>query len=116
MTMRDEIELERLAAEARRLGIQPWQLEMSRAVGTDLMRDIVRDHRGGAQRPVSVLQSGPEPVVERGSGWVEPRPLESPAGVAICDRLVDVQDALDRAELSERIAKAAHAERQHERT
>ena len=30
-------------------------------------------------------------------GWVEARPLEPPPGVAICDRLVDEQDAKDRA-------------------
>ena len=53
-------------------------------------------------------QSSPaEPQRQRGSGWVEPRPLESPPGVAIADRLMDHQDKIDRAELIERELKLA---------
>ena len=37
-----------------------------------------------------------------GTGWVEPRPLEPPPGVALADRLDDAQDEIDRAELIER--------------
>ena len=41
----------------------------------------------------------------RGSGWSEPSPLSNPPGVNWADRLMDAQDARDRAELVEREAK-----------
>jgi hypothetical protein len=47
--------------------------------------------------------SGPQPSST--PGWSEPRPLGPPAGVAQADRLMDVQDAKDRAELIEREAR-----------
>jgi hypothetical protein len=50
-----------------------------------------------------------EPPRQRGTGFVEPRPLEPPPGVALADRLMDVQDAKDRAELIERELKLAKA-------
>ena len=40
-----------LAEEARRLGIEPWQLDMANAVPTDVLRDIVADSR--AQRALA---------------------------------------------------------------
>jgi hypothetical protein len=48
-------------------------------------------------------KSGTAKLVERGSGWVEPRPLEPPSGVKICDQMMDVQDARDKAELKRRL-------------
>jgi hypothetical protein len=48
-------------------------------------------------------KTGSEPVKPRGSGWVEPRPLEPPSGVKICDQMMDVQDAIDKAELKRRL-------------
>ena len=55
-------------------------------------------------------QSPPaEPQRPRGSGWVEPRPLESPPGVALADKLVDAQDRIDKTELAMRLAKTEAA-------
>jgi hypothetical protein len=67
------------------------------AVGDDVMRDI----RGDARRDVSDFRPvGPDvrPTV-RGSGWRDPAPLGPPPGIAQADRLMDAQDAKDRAEL-----------------
>ena len=49
-----------------------------------------------------ISQSQPQ----RKGGWVEPRPLEPPPGVAIADRMMDAQDAIDKAELALKFAKA----------
>jgi len=73
--------------------------EMVRAVGSETIRGIVKS--GG----VGVLQStattpSPTPVSALNtSGWRDPGPLSNPPGVAIADRLMDAQDARDRAQL-----------------
>lgn len=72
------------------------------------------DLRADARKPNPVTGGPPAPPTPqgpRGSGWVEPRPLESPPGVHIADRLMDEADRLDRIELAERLAKAAVIER-----
>ena len=66
-------------------------------------------------RGLGVLQSaggGPTPTrvsAQNRSGWRDPGPLGPPPGVAIADRLMDVQDARDRAQLianeAQRLAK-----------
>jgi hypothetical protein len=38
-------------------------------------------------------------------GYIDPRPLRPPDGVAQADRLMDHQDALDRAELARKLGK-----------
>lgn len=74
------------------------------AVDTSGLHEDLRAFQQQQQRS----QSSPAvPQRQRGSGWVEPRPLESPPGVAIADRLMDHQDKLDRAELIERELKLA---------
>ena len=76
--------------------------DLVKAVGDEQVRDIVRDLRGGPSQPSSLLApTGGRPVV-RGTGWAE-RKLESPPGVAICDQMMDVQDALDKRKLRERL-------------
>jgi hypothetical protein len=87
-----------------------WQRDMVRAVGDDLVRDLVKDFfRGPPQRsdpraPQPMAKPQGEPMLtpsqamSQGSGWVEPAPLTSPPGVKLCDQLVDVQDVIDRAE------------------
>jgi hypothetical protein len=67
------------------------------------MRAIVEEQRHGRSEPGGFL--GPEKTVakEKGSGWQAPSPLESPPGVAICDQMMDVQDALDKRDLEKRL-------------
>jgi hypothetical protein len=78
---------------------------MMAAVPESVMRGIVAD----AFKPNPVT-GGPNPQptsqVQRGSGWIDERPLEPPPGIEHCDRLVDAQDRIDRAELALRLAKA----------
>ena len=110
MTMRDEIEKQKLEIEAKRRGTTPMVLEMSRAVDDRLLRDLVRDGRrhspvascGMLPEPrTSVTQSRPQ--VGKG-GWIDPpavRDWRAP-GLAVMDRMMDQQDALDRAERAQR--------------
>jgi hypothetical protein len=96
-----------IEARARKLGIEPWQLEMAEAVGDDVLRDIAADarRRPPSDGPCSPLATSPNrEEVKRGTGWADEIPLKSPPGVGILDRLMDAQDAQDRAE---RAAKAA---------
>jgi hypothetical protein len=63
-----------------------------------------------ARKPNPVNTGGmtkPEepPMTIGKNGWVEPQPLQSPPGVALADKLVDQQDAVDQAELALRLAK-----------
>ena len=84
--------------------------EMARAVPDHVMKNIaMRD----ARAPTGPSSAGVVPSSQqvrgtgggRGSGWSEPTPLSNPPGVNWADRLMDHQDAKDRAELIEREAK-----------
>jgi hypothetical protein len=99
---------EKLEAEARRLGIPSWQLEMSRAVPTELVQAIVADNRRGQElKPLSeqVAQRPREEVAQkpRGTGFVDPRPLEPPPGIEHIDRIASHFERLERAELARRL-------------
>jgi hypothetical protein len=48
----------------------------------------------------------PQPT-QRGTGWRDEIPLGPPPGIEHCDRMLDAQDAKDRAELIERELKLA---------
>jgi hypothetical protein len=96
-TVEEAKRIEQLQAEARRLGIPVWQLEAARSVPSDLIRDIVADSRN-ASGPSSIAASPSQAVGERGTGWAKDTPLAPPPGVAILDKIMDVQDAFDRRE------------------
>ena len=87
------------------------------------MREMVRatagvmaDLRADARRP-NPIQASQSPIPStpstlsqpqrKGTGWVEPRPIESPPGLKYVDAQIDAQDAKDRAELIERELKLA---------
>jgi hypothetical protein len=55
--------------------------------------------------PSSQPSGGPANVPGSGTGWAHEIPLSPPPGVAQADRLMDAQDARDRAELIERDAR-----------
>jgi|SRR6516165_4398122 len=77
-----------LEAEARRRGLQPWQLQAARAVDDKLVADLVSD--AYRSNPVtgggSMVQKPPKPA-ERGTGWYEAKPLASPPGINYVDAL-----------------------------
>ena len=94
-----------LEARARQLGIPAWQLEMMEAVDDATIRDIVADSRRGwgsppptshAQPRAAVSSSERSPTATAISEAIGS--LKPPPGVELCDRLVDVQDAMDRRE------------------
>jgi hypothetical protein len=62
------------------------------------VRDIFRDAR--ATQNLRPLASDVRPRVadENRSGWRDAQPLSNPPGVALADRLMDHQDAKDRAQ------------------
>jgi hypothetical protein len=115
-------ELRRLVArdlemrEARRLGIDP---AMIAACDTATMQGIaLRDNRApsgpsaeGIIPATQTLSSVHSAAGMLGShnGWVMPAPIQPPAGVALCDKLMDHADAQDRVELAERLAKQKRA-------
>jgi hypothetical protein len=86
---------------------------MAAACPPSAMHDIIS--KGGAPRPPSadgvsgqLTRAHPSPGLPGSHrGWVEPRPISSPPGVAACDRLVDAQDAKDRHDLM--VAEARRA-------
>ncbi len=83
--------------------------EMVRAVPSSVVADLVNDFRRGPSRPSSLTAQQNRAVPEqnpRGSGWVAEIPIGPPAGVELCDRLIDTQDILDRVELEQQLGNA----------
>ena len=84
------------------------------AAMVDCSKSFMADLRADARKP-NPIQASQSPITstpsvqsqpQRGSGWIEPRPLESPAGLKYVDAQIDAQDAKDRAELALKLAKA----------
>ena len=82
------------------MGASPVQQAMLNAVPDRLMADIVNDQRRGVSPPSSLASTpgDPPPLPRGGTGWAQPAPLAPPPGVALCDAMMDAQDAKDRAE------------------
>ena len=73
-------------------------------IADSVIRDIVRDNRA-PQVPAPASPPLPRSATP---GWIEPRPLGPQPGAAIIDRMMDQQDALDRAELIRRLKGLAN--------
>jgi predicted XRE-type DNA-binding protein len=88
--------------------------DLARAIPDDLARDLRADLARGNPINQSVAQLTPDrgraQVEIRGSGWANPNPLTTPAGLDICDRLVDMQDKIDKADLQRRLARSGSKE------
>jgi hypothetical protein len=96
-------------------------MEMARAVPDHVLRDIaMRDNRAPTGRPGMIPDNqqptSPRPSVGDGTGWQAPTPISSPPGVALCDKLMDHADAVDRAALIEREARFKAMEKMTEQT
>jgi hypothetical protein len=85
-----------LAAEAKRRGLSEATLEMSRAVPTDLVRDLVADFRTPPPGPSSIIKTDPKAETRRTTSTSEPRPLLTPY-VSELDRVAESFAAEDRA-------------------
>jgi|SRR6516165_6314567 len=90
----DHAQQEALAKEAKRRGIPEWQIEMSRTVGNDVVRDLVRDFRNPPPGPSSIVKPKVE-VERRTTSTNEPVPLDVP-GIRWIDQQCDVADAIAR--------------------
>jgi hypothetical protein len=108
-----------------------WVKDLRRGVGDKLMRDIVNDFRSYNPSPRSPLNSPPataNPVdaapVKTGdvgpqhrpidrSGWRDPPKVDQwkPPGLEHMDRMMDQQDAIDRAARARELASAAAVKR-----
>jgi biotin operon repressor len=87
--------------------------DLAKAIPDALARDLRADLARGNPITQSVAQLTPDRdggrvQIQRGGGWAEPNPLRQPAGVAICDRIMDMADAQDRRDLERRLARSVN--------
>jgi hypothetical protein len=95
-----------------------WQRDMIRAVDDKTIRAIVKDHcrSAPAAPPAKVTVQGAVPVMggptPSKNGWVEAPSIKNwrPPGEAILDKIVDVQDRLDRAQRVREFAEVARSQ------
>jgi hypothetical protein len=93
-----------------------WQRDMMRAVDDKTIRAIVKDHcrSAPAAPPAKVFVQGAGPVagpIPSKNGWVDAPSIKNwkAPGSDIIDRLVDVQDAIDRAARARELAEVARS-------
>jgi predicted transcriptional regulator len=100
--------LQSTLAKRRARHTPQWQTEMANAVPTDVVRDVTHDP--GLRRvsePSSVLaQTSGRVEIKRGTGWVEPNALGAVPGLGLMDKMLDAQDAQDRADLARRLSRS----------
>jgi hypothetical protein len=101
--------MERFDPTARASMDRETMKDLASAIPPDLARDLRADLARG--NPITQSQSqlpqdrGRVEIVQRGSGYRDALPLRQPEGVALCDRLLDMQDAIDKADLQRRLAQ-----------
>ena len=100
-----------------------WQRDLAAAVPDKAVKDLVNDFRrgpppAGPTLPAvkvmgagRVVTAGEE--VQRGTGWTEPPKVDQwkPPGLEHMDRMMDQQDAIDRAARIRELAEAAAVQR-----
>jgi hypothetical protein len=96
------------------LGARPdYRRDMVAAVPDNLLANIVRDSRvpptdgQGPGTKVTVASAGRVVTGNDGAGWTNSPKVDDwkPPGLAIMDRMMDQQDAIDRADRAKAIAK-----------
>jgi hypothetical protein len=106
---------------------QPWMKDARRVADDALVKALVEDFRSYNPSPRSPLNQPPQTVVpvgagkvvtageqvRRGTGWTDPPSIDKwkPPGVEHMDRMMDQQDAIDRAERVRQLAGASAAQR-----
>ena len=93
-TAPDTFDVER---EARRRGLEPYQVRAMRAVSDQLIRAVVSDAYKGISQSASMIPPDRGPAKPRGTGWQEAAPMQSPPGIDHIDRIVEAQTRADRA-------------------
>jgi hypothetical protein len=98
--------------------------DMAKAVPDELIREVVADLRSGRAEPGGFVPAPQRPVVEalkpepekgpegpgymgpgKGKGWRDPLPLEPRGDLKWIDQAMDMQDALDRRELQNKLRR-----------
>jgi hypothetical protein len=92
-TAQDKYDVE---AEARRRGIEPYQVRATQAVPDRLVRDLVADAYRGISQSASMIPPFREPAKPKGTGWVDAAPLTPPSGTEHIDRMVAEQSRRDK--------------------
>ena len=116
MSMIEQQRQAAIAAKARKLGIEEWQLEMMLAEGPQIGAEERRIFSNVQQIPgmapdpnanrAAPKQTEPSWALNGGvNGWRDGRPLELPPGTRYVDQLCDAADAADRAELERRLGR-----------
>jgi len=82
-----------------------WQRDLAAAVPDKAVKDLVNDFRRGPP------PAGEE--VQRGTGWTEPPKVDQwkPPGLEHMDRMMDAQDAIDRAARARELIEATAIQR-----
>jgi hypothetical protein len=93
-TAEDKFDVE---AEAKRRGIQPYQVRATQAVGDRLVADLVADAYRGISQSASMIPPTREPPKPKGTGWVDAAPVTSPPGTSTIDAMCEAQNRTDRA-------------------
>jgi hypothetical protein len=105
-----------------------WVKDLRRVVGDKLMKDIVDDFRSYNPAPRSTLSppatvqiqgagrvvgGSDGPVASTGTGWADSPQIKDwkAPGLEIMDRMMDQQDALDKAERIRQLAQATAIKR-----
>jgi hypothetical protein len=82
--------------------------EFAKAIPEELAADLRADLARGNPLQQSPAQLTPDRGGGRGeirgTGWAAERKIESPPGISLADRLMDMQDQIDRADLQRRLA------------
>jgi hypothetical protein len=94
--------------------------ETKRELAKAFPPDLARQLRADLARPNPVTEAGSAQLtpdrgrggvqIVRGTGYRDAVPLGPPAGVELCDQLVDAQDRQDRADLERRLARSVKKE------
>ena len=103
-----------------------WVKDLRRVVDDKLMKDIVNDFRNYSPTPRAdpsakvvpvgagrVIDGSDAPVASNGTGWVDAPKVDSwkPPGLEHMDRMMDAQDAIDRAARARELGEAAAVKR-----
>jgi hypothetical protein len=75
--------------------------EMVRAVPDRVVREVTTD---SLRRPPPTPPPSAEP--KKGTGWRELEPLKPPPGIELLDRMMDVEDAKDKAALIDKAIRS----------
>jgi hypothetical protein len=107
MSVHDDQQAVRLAAEAKARNLPEWAVDAERAVPTSLIRDVVSDAYRGISQSASMLpphmrsEDKPRPA---SGGTV---PIQPPPGINYIDQMCEAQSRADRlAAIKQRIEHA----------